>query len=65
MKSSCSLTSPFIKAPEKTVGELVTEKVASIRETITIRRFTRYKMGEGIAKRDDDFGDEVAKLAGA
>jgi elongation factor Ts len=59
------LDQPFIKAPEKTVGELVTEKVATIRETITIRRFTRYKMGEGIAKRDDDFGDEVAKLAGA
>ncbi len=59
------LDQPFIKAPEKTVVELVTEKVAAIRETITIRRFTRYKMGEGIAKRDDDFGDEVAKLAGA
>src|SRR6185437_15560644 len=44
------LDQPFIKAPEKTVGELVTEKVAAIRETITIRRFTRYKMGEGIAK---------------
>ena len=59
------LDQPFIKAPEKTVGELVTEKIAAIRETITIRRFTRYKMGEGIAKREDDFGDEVAKLAGA
>src|SRR5216117_1507340 len=32
---------PFIKAPEKTVAELVTEKVATIRESITIRRFTR------------------------
>src|SRR5258705_188840 len=31
------LDQPFIKAPEKTVGELVTEKVAAIRETITIR----------------------------
>ena len=59
------LDQPFIKAPEKTVGELVTEKVSAIRETITIRRFSRYKMGEGLAKRDDDFGDEVAKLAGA
>ena len=59
------LDQPFIKAPEKTVGELVTEKVSAIRESITIRRFSRYKMGEGIAKRDDDFGDEVAKLAGA
>jgi elongation factor Ts len=59
------LDQPFIKDPAKTVSELVTEKIATIRETITIRRFTRYKMGEGLAKRDDDFGDEVAKLAGS
>jgi elongation factor Ts len=58
------LDQPFIKAPEKTVAELVTEKVAAIRESITIRRFSRYKMGEGLSKREDDFGDEVAKLAG-
>ncbi len=56
---------PFIKAPEKTVAELITEKVAKTGEKITVRRFTRYKMGEGLAKRDDDFGDEVAKLSGS
>ena len=59
------LDQPFIKEPAKTVGELVTEKVSAIREAITIRRFTRYKMGEGLTKRGDDFGDEVAKLAGS
>lgn len=58
------LDQPFIKDPAKTVGELVTDKIAKIGETITIRRFARYKMGEGLSKRDDDFGDEVAKLAG-
>ena len=55
---------PFIKDPAKTVGELVTEKIARTGEKVTIRRFARYKMGEGLVKRDDDFGDEVAKLAG-
>ena len=49
----------------KTVGELVTEKIAKTGEKVTIRRFARYKMGEGLAKREDDFGDEVAKLAGS
>ena len=53
---------PFVKQPEKTVGELVTEKVAKTGERITIRRFTRYKMGEGIERRSDDFGGEVASL---
>src|SRR5919112_2440727 len=55
---------PFVKDPAKTVGDLVTEKVATIKENITVRRFARYKMGEGLAKRDDDFGGEVAALAG-
>ena len=59
------LDQPFIKDPAKTVGELVTEKIAKTGEKVTIRRFARYKMGEGLSKRDDDFGDEVAKLAGA
>jgi elongation factor Ts len=58
------LDQPFIKDPAQTVGELVTEKVAKSGEKVTIRRFARYKMGEGLSKRDDDFQDEVAKLAG-
>src|SRR5687768_3457889 len=53
---------PFVKDPAKTVAELVTEKVAKTGEKITIRRFTRYKMGEGLEKRDEDFGGEVASL---
>ena len=53
---------PFVKDPSKTIGELVTEKIASIKENITIRRFTRYKMGEGIEKKQDDFAAEVASM---
>jgi elongation factor Ts len=53
---------PFVKDPAKTVGELVTEKVAKTGERITVRRFTRYKMGEGLERRADDFGSEVASL---
>lgn len=59
------LDQPFIKDPAKTVGEMVTENVAKTGEKITIRRFARYKMGEGLAKREEDFGDEVARLAEA
>ena len=53
---------PFVKAPEKTVGELVTEKVSKTGERIAVRRFTRYKMGEGLERRADDFGSEVASM---
>ena len=55
---------PFVKDPSKTISELVIEKVASIKENITIRRFTRYKMGEGIEKRAGDFAAEVASMVG-
>src|ERR671913_718244 len=55
---------PFVKDPAKTINELLTEKIAKTGERITVRGFTRYKMGEGLAKRDDDFGGEVAALAG-
>jgi len=55
---------PFVKDPSKTIGELVAEKIGSIKENITIRRFARYKMGEGIAKKSDDFAAEVASMAG-
>ena len=53
---------PFVKDPAKTVGELITEKTAKTGERITIRRFTRYKMGEGLERRGDDFSNEVASL---
>lgn len=53
---------PFVKDPAKTVSELVTEKVAKTGEKITIRRFQRYKMGEGLERRGEDFSDEVASL---
>ena len=55
---------PFVKDPSKTIGELIAEKIGSIKENISIRRFTRYKMGEGIEKRADDFAAEVASMVG-
>jgi elongation factor Ts len=58
------LDQPFVKDPAKTVGELITDKIAKTGEKISVRRFTRYKMGEGLEKRADDFGGEVAALLG-
>ena len=63
-EESVLLEQPFVKDPSKTINDLVTEKVASIKEKITIRRFTRYKMGEGIEKKQDDFAGEVASMVG-
>ena len=58
------LDQPFVKAPEKTINELLTEQIAKTGERITVRRFSRYKMGEGLEKRADDFASEVASMSG-
>lgn len=63
-EENCLLDQPFVKDPSKTIGELVTEKIASIKENISIRRFVRFKMGEGIEKKNDDFAAEVASMVG-
>ncbi|HZI17989.1 MAG TPA: translation elongation factor Ts [Pyrinomonadaceae bacterium] len=58
------LDQPFVKDPAKTINELLTEKIAKTGERVTVRRFTRYKMGEGLEKRADDFASEVASMTG-
>ncbi len=35
--------------------------ISTIGENISIRRFTRYEMGEGIKKKEEDFAAEVMK----
>jgi elongation factor Ts len=41
----CLVDQPFVKLPEKTVKEVVTEKITKIGENIQIRRFTRFQLG--------------------
>jgi elongation factor Ts len=41
----CLVDQPFVKLPEKTVKEMVTERIAKIGENIQIRRFVRYQLG--------------------
>jgi len=63
---TCLLEQPFVKNPEQTVAQLVQEKVAKIGENIQVRRFARFKLGEGIEKKSGDLAAEVAAtLAGA
>ena len=55
----------FIKNPDVTVQELVNEVIAKLGENIQVRRFARFKVGEGIEKTAVDFSEEVrAQVAG-
>ncbi|MEW6065278.1 elongation factor Ts [Desulforamulus profundi] len=59
-KEVCLLEQPFIKDSDKSVQQVVNEIIAKIGEKIDVRRFTRYEMGEGLQKRQEDFAAEVA-----
>ena len=47
---------PYVKNPDITVKELVVEKIGKMGENIKIRRFARFKLGDGIEKRLKPFG---------
>jgi elongation factor Ts len=45
-QSFCLLEQPFVKDPKLTVGQLIQEKIAVIKENIVVRRFARFRVGE-------------------
>lgn len=57
----CLLDQAFVKNPDKTIQQLLTETIATIGENIVIRRFVRFELGEGIQKEQKDFATEVAE----
>lgn len=61
-KDVCLLEQPFVKDPDKTISQLITEKIVKIGENIFIRRFVRYELGEGMTKKEENFSDEVASI---
>jgi elongation factor Ts len=60
-KDVCLMNQDFIKDPSKTITQIINEAILTIGEKISIRRFTRYEMGEGLEKRNDNLAEEVAK----
>jgi len=58
-KETCLLEQPFIKDTEKTVQDLLNDKIMKMGENISVRRFVRYEVGEGLAKKEQNFVDEV------
>ncbi len=59
----CLLDQPFVKDSDKTVQQIINEAILSIGEKISVRRFTRYEMGEGLEKRKDNLAEEIAKMS--
>lgn len=59
---SCLLDQGFVRDPDITVANLIQSKVASMGENISVRRFVRYALGEGMEKRVNDIAADVAAL---
>lgn len=61
---NCLLEQKFIKDQDKSISDVLTALIAKIGENISVRRFTRYVLGEGLQKKEENFADEVARTAG-
>ena len=60
-KEVCLVEQPFVKNPDITVEQLINDSILKIGEKITIRRFARFVMGEGLEKKNENFAEEIDK----
>ncbi len=63
-QETCLMEQPYVKDQNITVGDLLRQMISKTGENVRIRRFTRFKMGEGLEKRSSDLGAEVQELLG-
>ena len=63
-KEFCLLEQSYIHDTTKTVAQALKEAEGKAGSPIKLTGFARYALGEGIDKKEEDFGDEVRKLAG-
>lgn len=59
LKEVCLLEQQFVKDTSLTVGKMVEQAGKELGAAITVKRFVRFEMGEGLQKREDNFAEEV------
>ncbi len=64
LKEMTLVDQPYIKDQNITVTELIGQTTKQLGEEVTVRRFTRFILGEGIEKKESNFADEVAAQMG-
>ena len=60
-QDNCLLEQAFVKDDSKSISTLTKEMIALVGEKISIRRFVRFEMGEGLQKKEENFAEEVMK----
>ena len=62
-KENCLMDQVFVKDGEQSITDLIKASIAKMGENISIRRFVRYNLGEGLEKKETDFAAEVMAFA--
>lgn len=65
LQETVLLEQPTLVDPSKTIADSIKEAIAAIGEKISVRRFIKYSLGEGLEKKSNDFAAEVAAVTGA
>lgn len=60
-EENCLMEQKYVKDPKVSIQDLVNTATSTIGEKISVRRYARYQLGEGLEKREENFAEEVAK----
>lgn len=60
----CLYEQSFVKDPDQSIGKLIEATSKTVGASIKVTQFTKFNLGEGIQKKEDDFAAEVAKMTG-
>jgi len=63
MVENALLEQAYVADEDKTIAQMADALSSKTGEKISVRRFVRYELGEGIAKKSEDFAAEVAAAA--
>lgn len=64
LKETCLLEQKFVKNGDLSVSQYLNEQAKAIGKDIKVVQMTRYEVGEGIEKKEENFAEEVAKQMG-
>ena len=60
----CLYDQKFVKNTDVTITDLINELTLKLGEKISVRRFVKWDLGEGIEKKQDNLAEEVSKMTG-
>ncbi len=63
MKEICLVEQPYVKDGDMSVKQYIDSVAKVVGAPITIARYVRFETGEGLAKKEENFAEEVAKAA--